>query len=66
MARIPYGYTPQTTMMPCLYDIPRLKEMGDGEQRWMLETKLIRDRNRVADTLGDVTELMEDLLGQVK
>jgi hypothetical protein len=62
----PYGYTPQTTMMPCLYDIPRLKEMDDGEQRFMLETKLIRDRNRVADALADVTELMEDLLGQIK
>lgn len=53
-------------MMPCLYDIPRLKEMDDGEQRFMLETKPIRDRNRVADTLGDVAEIMEDLLGQVK
>jgi hypothetical protein len=62
----PYGYTPQTTMMPCLYDIPRLAKIENGEQRWMLETKLIRDRNRVADTLADVTELMEDLLGQVK
>jgi len=62
----PYGYTPQTTMIPCLYDVPRLANGEEGEERWMLETKLVRDRNRVADTLGDVIELMEDLLTQVE
>ena len=61
----PYGFTPQTTMIPCLYDIPRLAKGEQGEERWMLETKLVRDRNRVADALADVTELMDDLLREV-
>jgi hypothetical protein len=61
----PYGFTPQTTMIPCLYDMPRLAKGEEGEARWMLETKLVRDRNRVADALADVTELMNDLLRQV-
>ena len=25
-----YGYTPQTTMIPCLYDIPKLSGLSDG------------------------------------
>jgi hypothetical protein len=62
----PYGYTPQTTMIPCLYDIPRLAALKDGEERWMLETKVMRDRNRVADTLSDVIAIVEDTLGQLK
>ena len=62
----PYGYTPQTTMIPCLYDVPHLAKGEEGEERWMLETRLVRDRNRVADTLADVIELMEDLLTQVE
>lgn len=49
----PYGYTPQTTMIPCLFDVTRLPGLPDGEERWMLETKLIRERNRVTDTLSD-------------
>src|SRR5436305_11077897 len=48
----PYGYTPQGTMIPSLYDVPRLAKL-DGEARWMLETQLIRDRNRIADALDD-------------
>ncbi len=57
----PYGYTPQTTMIPCLYDVPKLATLKDGEDRWMLETGLVRSRNRVADTLSDSLRLIEDL-----
>src|SRR5215813_9239042 len=47
-----YGYTPQRTMIPSLYDVPRLAKLQpDSEDRWMLEVQLIRDRNRVADAL---------------
>ncbi len=56
----PYGFTPQTTMIPCLYDMPRLETLGDGEERWMLETKLIRDRNRVTDTLSEAIFVIDD------
>lgn len=56
----PYGYTPQTTMIPVLYDVPRLQGLDDGEDLWMLETQLIRDRNRVADTLADAIVIIDD------
>jgi hypothetical protein len=61
-----YGFTPQTTMIPSLYDLVRFEKMPDGEQRWMLETKVIRARNRVADALQDSVELIEDAFAQLK
>ena len=57
-----YGYTPQGSMVPTLFDVPRLGTLADGEARWMLETGLIRARNRVADTLGDAATLIGDTL----
>jgi hypothetical protein len=56
----PYGFTPQTSMIPILYDVPRLAKLDDGEDRWMLETLLIRNRNKVADTLTDAITVMND------
>ncbi len=61
-AQDPYGYTPQTTMLPCLYDLPELERAEDGPDRWMLETQLVRDRNRVADGVGDATAAIDDAL----
>ena len=61
----PYGFTPQTTMVPALYDVPQLSRLGDGEQRWMLETRAVRDRNRVADTLADASAIIEDSLSRL-
>ena len=58
----PYGYTPQGTMIPSLYDVPRYSKLPDGEERWMLETQLVRDRNRVADALDDCRALVDDSL----
>jgi Peptidase family M28 len=58
----PYGLTSQTTMIPCLYDVPRLDALPEGEERWMLETKLVRQRNRIADALGDARGLIEETL----
>jgi hypothetical protein len=40
--------------------------MSDGEQRWMLETKMVRARNRVADALRDSTAIIGDTLAQLK
>jgi len=62
-----YGYTPQGTMIPSLYDAPRLARLpSDSESRWMLEVQLIRDRNRVADALTDCRALVEDTLRQLQ
>jgi hypothetical protein len=58
----PYGYTPQTTMIPALYDLAQLAKVPEGEERWMRETKAVRDRNRVADTLADAIAIIEDSL----
>jgi hypothetical protein len=57
-----YGYTPQGTMIPSLYDAQEFAGMKDGEARWMLETQLVRARNRVADALDDSRHLIDDTL----
>jgi hypothetical protein len=62
----PYGYTPQATMIPCLYDVARLANLRDGEERWLLETQLIRERNKVADAMADATALIRDTLAQLQ
>jgi len=61
----PYGFTPQTTMLPALYDLARLSKLGEGEARWMLETKAVRDRNRVADALAESIAIIEDSLSRL-
>jgi hypothetical protein len=62
----PYGYTPQLTPIPCLYDTPRYAALpADGEQRHMLETHLRRQRNRVADAIADACATITHALGQV-
>ncbi len=62
----PYGYTPQTTVIPCLYDVPKLAGMPDGPERWMLETSLVRARNRVSDALADAADVIELALARLK
>jgi Peptidase family M28 len=62
-----YGYTPQSTMIPSLFDAPRLATLPtDNEDRWMLEVQLIRDRNRVSDALTDCRLLVEETLRQLR
>ena len=48
-----FSYTPQSTLIPCLYDIPKLSRSEEGPERWQLETQLVRERNRVSDALVD-------------
>jgi hypothetical protein len=63
----PYGLTAQTTMIPSLFDVPKLEQLGaDGEARWMLETSLIRARNRVSDGLHDARVTIEETLRTLK
>jgi hypothetical protein len=41
-------------MIPCLFDLAAMeKSPANTEERWMLETQLVRERNRVADGLAD-------------
>jgi hypothetical protein len=61
----PYGYTPQGTMIPSLYEVPQFAKLPDGEQRWMLETQLVRARNRIADALEDCRRLICDTLAKL-
>jgi Peptidase family M28 len=61
----PYGFTPQGTMIPSLYDATRLAKMPDGEERWMLETQLVRARNQLADALDDCGLLIDDTLAKL-
>ena len=61
----PYGYTPQGTMIPSLYEVPQFAKLPDGEQRWMLETQLLRARNRVSDALEDCRRLIGDTLAKL-
>ena len=61
------GCTPQGTMIPSLYDAPRLAKMSPvSKDRWMLEVQLIQDRNRVSDALTDCRVLVEDTLRQLR
>ena len=53
-------------MIPSLYDAQRLAKLADGEERWMLETQLVRDRNRIADVLGDATTLIDETLARLR
>lgn len=58
-----YGYTPQGTMIPSLFDVERLAGMPtDTPARWMLETSLVRERNRVTDALADACTLIVETL----
>lgn len=58
----PYSYTPQTTVLPLLYDVQRLAQLPEGQERWMLQTQLQRERNRLADALRDAATVIDGAL----
>ncbi|MCB1546449.1 MAG: M28 family peptidase [Hyphomicrobiaceae bacterium] len=60
----PYGYTPQRSMIPLLYDIPEYGKLPEGEKRWILETELLRARNRVMDGMTDARLVLEQVLSE--
>ncbi|MCA0921887.1 M28 family peptidase [Pseudooceanicola nanhaiensis] len=60
-----YGYTPQGSMIPILYDLPELATLEEGEDFWMLRTKLVRARNKVIDGLDEATTLIADTLEMI-
>ena len=38
----------------------------DDEERWMLETQLVRERNWVVDALSDASTVIDETLGLLK
>ena len=61
-----FSFTPQSTVIPCLFDVPKLARMSaSGPERWLLETQLVRDRNRVSDALVDARLLIEGTLARL-
>jgi len=52
-----YGYTPQGSMIPGLFDVPRYAR-AEGVEARLLEVELRRARNSVADALEDCTALI--------
>lgn len=63
-AHDPYGLTAQGSMLPSLFELPQLAGL-QGEARWTLETQLVRERNRVADALGDAAALIDATLAEL-
>jgi hypothetical protein len=62
----PYGYTPQGSMIPALFEMPELARLPDNDPvRWMKETHLMRARNKIADALADCTDLIDKTLRQL-
>ena len=62
----PYSLTAQSTVLPSLFELPLLSSTKlSEEQRTMLEIRLIRDRNRIADALADARSTIEDCLTQL-
>ncbi len=60
----PYGYTPQGTMIPGLYDVPQVAKLEEDEARWMLETRVVRDRNKVSDAIAESIAIISDALAR--
>jgi len=62
----PYSLTAQSTVLPSLFELPLLSSTKlSEEQRTMLEIRLVRDRNRIADALTDARSTIEDCLTQL-
>jgi hypothetical protein len=54
----PYGLSAQSTLLPGLYDLTRMNSLPDqAEEREMLFRELIRQRNRLADSMRETRDL---------
>jgi len=63
----PYGLSAQATVLPGLYDLPRLNALPpDSEERHLLATELIRQRNRLADGVRDTRDLVDRTLAALR
>jgi hypothetical protein len=62
----PYGLSAQATVLPGLYDLPRLNTLPSGsEERHLLATELIRQRNRLADAMRETRDLASQVIATV-
>jgi Peptidase family M28/PA domain len=53
----PYGLTAQSTVLPALFDLPAHSALPPGtEMHRRLQTQLLRDRNRISDSLAAAIE----------
>jgi len=53
----PYGLTAQSTVLPALFELPALAALPpDTESHRRLQTQLLRDRNRISDSLAAAIE----------
>lgn len=54
----PYGLTAQSTVLPALFELPALATLPPGaETHRRLQTQLLRDRNRISDSLAAAIEV---------
>jgi hypothetical protein len=54
----PYGLSAQSTLLPGLYDLARMNSLpAQAEEREILFRELIRQRNRMADSMRDARDL---------
>ena len=62
----PYGFTPQLSAIPCLYDVETwLGADHASEASLLIETQLRRERNRVADAIADARERVDATLSEL-
>jgi hypothetical protein len=62
----PYALTPQGTVIPSLFDLPRLSKLPQGSEAYaMLEPEVLRARNRVGDVLDDGVELIQRTIREI-
>jgi len=54
----PYGLSAQSTLLPGLYELPRMNSLPThAEERELLFRELIRQRNRLADSMREARDL---------
>lgn len=53
----PYSFTPQSKLIPSLYESETVALLPQSEDRWMRETQLMRERNRVSDAIAEAADV---------
>ncbi len=62
----PYGLSAQATVLPGLYDLPRVSTLPPtSDERYLLLTELVRQRNRLADGMQQARDLADRTLASL-
>ena len=62
----PYGLSAQATVLPGLYELPRLDALpASSDERYLLLTELVRQRNRFADGMQQTRDLANRTLASL-